>query len=178
MEKESGGYDPKKDIGATIRFLNGILEKRDTFARHIDSQVQILIGLSSATFLFSGSNLLGKEPGVEIAWLVLGTFAALAALVGLLAIHPPRFMRKRGQNESLMYNKKISSFASSSKYEEELRRVVGDQDALIKQYSIEIYNLSKYYYQPKRKLFRISRNLYFAGIGLSLTLLIFAFFAS
>src|SRR3990167_7052656 len=165
MEKESGGYDPKKDIGATIRFLNGILEKRDTFARHIDSQVQILIGLSSATFLFSGSNL-------------LGTFAALAALVGLLAIHPPRFMRKRGQNESLMYNKKISSFASSSKYEEELRRVVGDQDALIKQYSIEIYNLSKYYYQPKRKLFRISRNLYFAGIGLSLTLLIFAFFAS
>jgi len=121
--------------------------------------------MSSAIFIFSSSRLLSSKPA--IGFFVLGFFAALSAIFGLLAIHPPKIMRKRGQNESLMYNKKISNFFSSGDYKNELDKLLGDQDKITNQYAVEIYNLCAYYYRPKRKLFTYSRDFLLTGIVLA-----------
>ncbi|OHA62824.1 MAG: hypothetical protein A3E07_01765 [Candidatus Wildermuthbacteria bacterium RIFCSPHIGHO2_12_FULL_45_9] len=148
------------------QFLDGLLSRAYDFAQHLDNQTSILVGVSSAIFVFSLS-LVVEQQG-SFPFLILGIFAGCAALVGLFAVHPPKFMRKRGQEESLMYNKSIAGFASSSEYGEALEKIVDDKRAVIHEYAKEIYNVSKFYYRPKRKLFHLSRNILLIGIIVSL----------
>ena len=170
MKNISGKYDPKKDLGDALRLLNMVLEKNEKMVQHLDSQINILIGLSSAVFIFSTSRVLNSaEP---TPFIFLATFSALGALCGLFAVHPPKFMRKRGQTESLMYNKKITEFGSAEGYKKELSSLIGDQKAIVEQYANEIFNLSTYYYRPKRELFKFSRNLLLLGVLMSVALLL------
>lgn len=162
-------YDPEKDIGAAVRLLATLLERANTTAQHLDSQTNILIGLSSAIFIFAASRFqIGDQNSI---WLPLTFFAAISALISLLAIHPPRFMRKKGQKESLLYNKKIIEL-SVEEYGTKLGAISTDREALIENYSTEIYNLYKYYYRPKRRLFNLARNVLFAGVIVGLLILI------
>ncbi|MBI5153107.1 MAG: hypothetical protein HZA36_01470 [Parcubacteria group bacterium] len=163
--KETSGYDPKKDLGANVRFLSAILEKTRSMVIHLDSQTNILIGISSAIFIFSAQR--AQLSGENVLFFVLTIFSVSAALVALLAIHPPKNMRKRGQGESLMFNKKIMAFSTPAEYEHALGIILGDQNAMLREFSVEIYNLSKYYYRPKRSLFNLSRNILLFGIALS-----------
>lgn len=159
MEEEKGQFNKfvlslYEDNGGPVRFLNGILLKATEFVRHFDAQTNILVGIASAIFLFVLS-VAAREESVDFSLLVLGIFAGLSALTSLYAIHPPRFMRKKRQEESLMYNKKVANFPTHIEYKEELRKVMENREEVLDQYSIEIYNLYKYYYRPKRKLFRV-----------------------
>lgn len=144
------------------KFLEELIEKSYQFPLHLDTQTNILVGVSSAIFLFSISSFL--EITKDAAFLVLAVFSALSALVGLFAIHPPRFMRKRGQTESLMHHKHIVSFRSPKEYSQKLLQIIGDKRRVTEEFATEIYNVSKYYYRPKRKLFHLARNLLFLGI--------------
>jgi len=74
-----------------------------------------------------------------------------------------------------LYNKKITGFNSYREYADALDDLTKNRDALVKEYSMEIYNLYKYYYRPKRKLFNSARNMLIAGILLSLFALIITY---
>ena len=100
--------------------------------------------------------------------LIVSVFSATSSFISLLAIHPPKVLRKRNQIESLMYNKKIASLKSSKEYARQLENIFSDEKKIIEQFSIEIYNLCKYYYRPKRKLFNLSRNVLISGIFIAL----------
>lgn len=153
----------KKDLNEfSAKFLEELIEKSYQFVLNLDSQTNILVGVSSAIFLFSVSRFL--EVTQDVTFLVLAVFAAASALVGLFAIHPPRFMRKRGQEESLMYHKHIVGFRSPKEYARELLKVIGNKNRITEEFATEIYNVSKYYYRPKRKLFHLARNLLLLGI--------------
>ena len=166
-----GEYDPKKDLGSTVRFQASILEKTDAFVRHIDAQVNILVGLSSAIFLLS----VREVDLSDLSSLTLVIFSGLAVIIALFAVHPPKFMRKQHQSESLFYNKKITSFPNAQDYADAVNKLVGDSDAIVREYSGEIYNSYKYYYRPKRKLFVWSRNSLLLGVILSYLLLFLGF---
>lgn len=163
---ETGNW--RSNLQATVQFLNGTLNKGSELARHVDTQSNILIGVSSAIFVFAASRFGGNGGW---AFRILELSAALTALVALLAVHPPRFMRKRGQVESLLYHKKIAELDSSEAYCQELERVVGNERMIVAQYATEIYNLYKYSYLPKRLLYRTARNILLVGILLSLLVL-------
>lgn len=154
------------DFLSIVEFLKGLVEKEVSFTHHLDSQTHILIGISTALFFLSVAAF--QEGREELSLLIIGVFSALSTLVGLMSVHPPRFMRKHGQEESIMFSKNISKYETSSQYSEELIKVVTSQENIVEQFGKELYNLSKYYYRPKRVLFRISRNLLLAGIGLGL----------
>ena len=162
--------DPEavKKIGE--RFLDGLLQKTYGFAQHLDHQVNILLGISSAVFLFALSRVL--EHGAEPAFSVLSLCAGLSSLVALFAVHPPKFMRKRGQKESVLYHKHAETFSSSAEYAQALEEVIEDKKAMIQEYAVEAYNVSKYYYRPKRRLFRLSRNLLLLGVLSSFVLFV------
>lgn len=141
---------------------------------HLDHQINIVIGISAATFVLTVS-IFEKEHGTTALFFVM-IFAGVSALVGLLAVHPPRFMRKRGQPESLFYRKKIENFDSPKEYEKAVALAMASEGKSREQYAIEIYNLCKYYHRPKRKLFHLSRTFLFIGIALSLVVFIFQAF--
>jgi hypothetical protein len=154
------------DFLSVVEFLKGLVEKEVGFTHHLDSQTNILISISTALFLLASSSFLGGDK--ELSLLIISLFSGLSTLVGLLAIHPPRFMREQGQEESIMFTKSISRFKSAKDFEEEVLKTVVDHEKIVSQFSLELYNLSKYYYRPKRLLFRWARNLLLLGIGLGL----------
>ena len=155
-----------------IQFLNAIVQKTHTLADHVDIQASILLGVTSTVFVFSGSRVLDGQGGLP--FFILSLSAACSAFLSLFAIHPPRGMRKRGQNESLLYNKQIASFASNTEYREALEDMFRKEDGTIDHYAREIYNVSKFYYRPKRVLFNTARTILVIGIGSSLLAFVFA----
>jgi ABC-type transport system involved in cytochrome bd biosynthesis fused ATPase/permease subunit len=152
--------------------LNEILRKADEYSRHIDTQANIIIGISSALFLFSGTQIEKGEN--EYFLFTLAVFSALSAFTGLMAIHPPEFMRKRGQKESLFYNRKVASFRSAEDYSPEMEKILETEESITREMTTEIYNLYKYYYRPKRNLFNVARNIFITGVFLSLVVFIFS----
>lgn len=158
--------DKEVEMLSIIEFLGQMQNKSVTFTHQLDMQSSILIGITSAIFIFSLSEFFSGTK--ELALVILGIFSALSTFVALLAIHPPRFMRKAGQEESLMFSKKIANFPSAAVYKEELLKILDKPTELVDQYAVELYNLSKYYYRPKRNLFNFARNIILFGVGLAL----------
>jgi len=161
--------DRRIDNDSALKFMINILDKSTAFTQHIDNQINILLGISMAIFVFSTSRIEGEN---SIIFLILGIFSAISALIGLIAIHPPKTMRKRGQRESIIYNKKINSYPSPAEYQKRLLETMENFDKVAEQYSIEIYNMYNYYYRPKRNLYKWSRSILFAGIIASVLLFI------
>lgn len=153
-------------------FLSGALQKAENFARHMDNQISILVGLSSGLFILSVSQIKPENSDVFFPLLLFIPFSLAAALLAIFALIPPRFMRKKGQKESLLYNKEIISLGSAERYAKELKEIVRDFDKIREQYALEIYNICRYYYRPKRRLFKISRQILCAGVFLSLLALL------
>ena len=161
----------------TFFFLSSVLQKSENFARHMDNQTSILVGLSSGLFILSVSQIKAENIAFFLPLLMLALFSLFAALVAVFALLPPKFMRKKGQNESLLYNKKIASYFSEQ-YRKELKSVCIDLNKIIDEYSLEIYNICRYYYRPKRRLFKLSRLLLCSGIFISLFVLLLQIFYS
>ncbi len=167
MEEELKNIDNSIDAA---KFLSSILEKSTVLSSRIDDQLNILLGLGTAIFIFSAS----KIDQVVSYWLiVLAFFSGLSVVVGLFAVHPPRFITKVGQSESLMYNKHIAKkFRNSKEYAAKLLEVINSKEAIVQQYATEVYNVYKYYYGPKRKLFKFSRLVLAMGIVLAFLLFV------
>lgn len=153
----------------TIELLNNLTNKLTVLAQHLDIKINILIGLSTASFVFFVSHLQNIFNSPENIPFLIGTiFSAISSLTALFAIHPPLFMRKEGQYESIFYNNKIASYSNALELEKDINIVIKSQKNIVHEYSIEAYNLAKYYYKPKRKLFYLSRTLFMLGIVISL----------
>lgn len=155
-------------------FVEITLHRVSEITKHLDNQINIGIGISTAVFAFATSVL--EKSDYSPALFVMMIFSAVSALAGLLAVHPPAFMRKRDQEESLMYRKKIESFKTAEDYRKAITAASASKEAIWGQYAKEIYNVCKYYYRPKRKLFHLSRQLLFWGIALSLFVFLVTFF--
>lgn len=153
-----------KEFQGNISFLNSILIKTNSLIEHMDTQINIIVGVSSAIFIYSSSQTNSTNHWV---FPILSTFSALSIIVGLFAVHPPRSMRKKGQRESIFYTKIISEHSSSDHYSEKIGDMLGDISKIKDQYTCEIYNMSSYYYQPKRRLYRWSRDALLCGIILA-----------
>lgn len=154
------------DFLSIVEFLGGLVNKEVNFTHHLDSQTNILLGISTALFVLSASSFLNGH--VNLSLLIIAGFSGISTLIGLLAVHPPRFMRKYGQTESIMFSKSIANYSSAEEYTKELLKIITDHEKIVDQFGIELYNLAKYYYRPKRILFRYSRTILLAGIALGL----------
>lgn len=151
--------------------LNENLHKINQNAEHIDIQINNLVILSSALFVFSTTGFLATNPQAHFYLLILALFSSLASIVGLLALNPP-FIRKK-RTDSKLYSPGIATFKSSEEYYEALKFMLADEKRTIEEYALEIYNLAKFSYVPKRRLFNLSRNVLIVGFLISLVMFIF-----
>ena len=76
----------------------------------------------------------------------------------------------------MMYNKKIVEFPSHKEYNSAVQELIKDKEKIIEQYSLETFNIYKYYYRPKRRLFNISRDLLIVGAILAFVFFLFELF--
>lgn len=150
----------------TFFFLSGVLQKAENFARHIDIQTNILVGLSSGLAILSVSQIKKENMDFIAPLFILAVFSLIAASIAIFALIPPKFMRKKGQKESLLYNREIAS-CYCEQYKKDLKDISLDLNKIIDQYSLEIYNICRYYYRPKRRLFKFARLFLCSGIFIS-----------
>ncbi|MFA6159494.1 MAG: Pycsar system effector family protein [Parcubacteria group bacterium] len=160
----------ENDLDAVVAFLDGLSHRIIERTRNIDAQSNVLIGLSTGIFILAINEIMNVER-FHITLSLVAVFSALSSMVALLAIRPPNWMVKKGQEQSLLFTQTIADFDSAKKYSIELKKILNCDEEIFHQYAIEIYNLSKYYYRPKRKLFAISRNIFLFGVISSLVLL-------
>ena len=160
----------EKDLQAVVAFLDGLSNKITERTRNIDSQSNVIIGLSTGVFILAINELMNSE-SLHITLSLVASFSALSAIVALVAIRPPAWMVLKGQKQSLLYTQKIANFSSANKYADELKKILKCDKDIFQQYAVEIYNLSKYYYRPKRNLFAVSRNIFLFGVIFSLIFL-------
>lgn len=152
--------------------LNEILHKINGNTEHIDIQTNNLVILSSALFAFSAQGFLLWDKGTHLYLLILALFSSLAAVIGLFALNPPAFMDKRGQRDSKFYTHGIASYKSAEEYYESIKKMLESKQKTTEQFALEIYNLSKFSYTPKRNLFNLSKNLLIFGFLLSFILFV------
>ncbi len=160
----------EKDLQAVVAFLDGLSSKIIERTRNIDTQSNILVGLGTGIFILAINEIMSTNH-FHVTLTLVAFFSALTAIIALCSIRPPGIMVKRGQEQSLLFTQKIADFPSAKKYSLELKKILKRDEEIFHQYSIEIYNLSKYYYRPKRKLFAIARNVFLLGVFSSLILL-------
>jgi hypothetical protein len=150
---------------ALVDFFGGLLDKTYEFVHHFDTQTNILVGISTAVVAIAASGV--RSETSPFAFFVLGAFSSVSVILGLYSIHPPKFMRKKQQRESIFYNKNIIHYGSPEQYAAELTRTLKDKHEFVAQNTMEMHNLFKYYYRPKRTLFKLSRNFLMVGIILA-----------
>lgn len=153
---------------AVVLLLNAILQKISLYTQHLDIQSNMTIVLSSAVLIFSASKL-SQQNASNLSWslLILCMFSAISAILGLFAINPPHFMRKKGQKESLFYHSAIAKYDSPEYYFENFYKMMKSEKEYIKEATKEIYNLSRFSYLPKRTLSDMARTVLIAGFILS-----------
>lgn len=154
---------------AVISFLTSAIDKTNSMIQHIDDQINILVGISTAVFVFSTTRVYSHNG--KLIFTMLGIFSVISAIIGLFGLHPPKFMRKKGQQESVIFPSYIATFNEES-YSGTVSEKVKYLDKITDECSRELYNMSKYYYVPKRMLYKYSRNVLLAGIIISLFLFI------
>ena len=83
METQSGEKQ-NLDFSQTLNFLNAVLQKSQSFTQHMDNQISILIGLSTAIFAFFASQLKNSAGQGNLPLVILTVFPLLSAQGGLL----------------------------------------------------------------------------------------------
>ena len=161
--KTSRQPDTIRENNALISYLNAILQKVSNHAEHVDSQTNIMIAISSGLFIFSASKIYTPQGTISWPMVIFIIFTGLAEIVAIFSVNPPRLMEKKPK-ESVFYHREIASLPGADEYYQRLIHTTDDIHKIIKEYADEIYNLSKNSYLPKRKLFRLSRNLLILGV--------------
>ena len=151
------------DLEATVNFLDGLTSKIIEATRNIDNHANVLIGINTGILLLAVNEVFQVEH-LKLTFAVVAIFSALSAFIGLLSIRLPKVLVNKKHKESLFYARTIAGFSSAKEYAKSLRKILEDEDDFFEQYSLEIYNLSKYYYIPKRRLLSWSRYIFIFGV--------------
>jgi len=151
----------------TINFLEGLSNRIIDITHTVDSHANVMIGINTGIFVLVVSQLF-RVNTLKITLGVVAVFSVISALCAILAIRLPHFFtRRHPHEESMLHAPRISKFNSADLYAQELKTIVKNEDELFRQYSLEAYNLSRYYYLPKRRMLAWSRYFFVFGVMIS-----------
>lgn len=151
------------DLEATTNFLQGLTEKIIDTTRNLDSHANVMVGINTGIFMLAVSEIFQVEH-LKLTFGVVAIFSAVSAFIGLLAIRLPNMLVNKKHKESNFYARSIANFPSAKAYSKKLREILSSDDAFFEEYSLEVYNLSRYYYIPKRRLLSWSRYVFVFGV--------------
>ena len=148
----------------TISFLESLSQKIIDATHTVDTHANVMIGINTGIFIFVISKLF-EDDSLRITMGVVALFSACSVIASMLAIRLPRIITKRYHHEeSILHAPRISKFKSANEYASTLKKMIKDEDELLKQHSLEAFNLSKHYYTPKRRMLAWSRYFFLFGV--------------
>jgi len=142
--------------------LSDLMRKQNDIRNMLDTRANIIIGFNSALvlFLISGSAkemLGGFTFSIILITLILSLFSAI------LALKPPKFLRKKGQAESIFYHDYMTG-KPEEEYEKEVFEVMDEEKMIFRSYITEAYNMSKFSNKPKKFYAHLSIRILIYGI--------------
>lgn len=147
--------------GDKIRFLTDILRKQIDLIRRLESKANFAIGFSAGVLTFTLNFSLQK--GMQAGVIIVLISSMLAVLSSLFALKPPKIFSKKGQKESLFYHTAIARH-NPEKYIEQLQKTTMQENKVIEQYGLEIYNLAKYSIYYKKLFAHLSIQILVVGL--------------
>jgi len=151
-----------------IRFVADILTKQIALRNQIETRANIIIGFSIAisAFFLKNPSAEGMRAGVVI---LLGA-SSLAIIASLFALKPPRFLSKDLLEKSVFYHGTISDM-NSQEYIQKIEEVSQSESEIIRQYSLETYNLSRYLIKYKNFFATLAIRILVVGFIVGVTIL-------
>ncbi len=156
------------DKKTLIAFFDSFKRDTSSLVNHFDTQINILIAINMG-FIALSLNQLRLDPNHMYSFKTLAGFSILSVIFGLMAIHPPKHMRARRKNEDIFYNKKIIRDGEDT-FCTTIQNTLSNNDEILKQYSKYFFNMFKYFYRPKRQLFKLARMFLLFGLSIGLIL--------
>ncbi len=151
------------DVQGKVAFLQGLTEKIIDSTRTIDNHANVMVGLNTAIFVVVIS-MLFEVDHLRFTLGVVAFFSIISAVAAVFAIRLPRLMSHKDYPMSIFHTRKIAGFDSAEQYAQALHRTLYSEKKIFEEYAREAYNLSKYYYTPKRRMLTWSRYLFLFGV--------------
>jgi hypothetical protein len=161
-EKELNGQNEKVS-DMDMNFLNNLSEKIIDVTHTVDTHANIMIGINTAIFAFVVSKLFEVDT-LKLTLGVVAIFSAFSALFAVSATRLPHFFSKTKHKKSILHAPRIAQFDSAESYADELQKMTQSKDEVFNQHALEVYNMSKYYYLPKRRMLAWSRYFFIFGV--------------
>lgn len=171
--KNTKSYATVEEFQGKVGYLQGLTEKIIDSTRTIDNHANVMVGLNTAIFALVISMMLQVDH-LRFVMSIVALFSFISAIAAIFAIRLPRIIaRNNNYQKSLFHAPRIAQFKSVDEFSNALLATMASDDDLLKEYAREAYNLSKYYYMPKRKMLTLSRYFFlFGAITSSLFLLV------
>ncbi|MEN8252546.1 MAG: hypothetical protein ABFQ53_03135 [Patescibacteria group bacterium] len=169
MSNNQNLNNEKKDeapCSSDVSFLEGLTKKTIDATHTVDNHANVMIGINTGIFIFVNSQLFVAD-SLHVTMGVVALFSAGSALAAVFATRLPRsllFFKRRSHEKSVLHAQQIAQFESANVYAEKLEEMMSSEKEMIRQHALEAYNLSKYYYVPKRQMLSLSRYLFVVGV--------------
>lgn len=158
-----------------ISMLNKILKKQESQWFNYETRASIILAFSASIFVLIAKDLFeNNNHHLKISIVVFAFTLLIVIILSLLTIRPLKFLRKKNQEESLMYAGRIKKMGKE-KYTQELIKMTGNKEKIIEEYAMEIYNLVTYAIAPRKKMFRMIIPTIIIGLSLGLSLSLLGF---
>lgn len=156
-----------EDFQGKVGYLQGLTEKIIDSTRTIDNHANVMVGLNTAVFALVTSMLFEAEH-LRLTLAMIAMFSVLSAVAAVFSIRLPRIIvTKKKYRKSIFHARRIAEYDSPETYAHALREIMHNEKELFDEYAREAYNLSRYYYMPKRRMLTWSRYLFLFGVVLS-----------
>ncbi len=151
------------DTMNTLGFLEGLTKKVIDAAHTVDSHANVMVGINTGIFVLVISMLFEVEV-LRVTMGMVAIFSALSAIFAIFAIRLPHIFVHNEREKSLLHAPRIAEFGSAESYADELQKMLNNDQEIFRQHALEVYNLSRYYYIPKRKMLSYSRLFFLCGV--------------
>lgn len=155
------------DFQSKVNYLQGLTEKIIESTHTLDNTANVMVGLNTAVFALVTSMLFESEH-LQITLGIIAFFCVLSIFFAVFAIRLPHILSNRKHHrKSLFHARRIAEYDCAETYAKALHKVIHNEEELFEEYAREAYNLSRYYYMPKRRMLTWSRYFFAFGVVLS-----------
>ncbi len=147
--------------GDKIRFLTDLLRKQINLRNQIESRANIAIGFSAAILAFVSNGLIQER--INASMTIITTASTLSILSGLLALKPPKFLSRKAREQSVFYHTAITK-KSEADYLLQIRKICDSEEEVVRQYTLEVYNLTRHSIRFKKFFSNLSIQILVIGL--------------
>lgn len=155
--------DDDCNSSSSISFLEGLTKKIIDATHTVDGHANVMVGINTGIFILVVSKLFEIDT-LRITMGIVAIFSFVSAIFAILAIRLPRVFVQNKREESILHANRIAEFGSAESYADELHKMLQSDREVFRQHALEAYNLSRYYYVPKRRMLTWSRYFFVFGV--------------